>query len=369
MNNILEWLVTAWDPRQQAKVKHLMRDIIAIVFFAQLAKANEWIEIYLFAVAKETLLRKYLALPHGIPSHDTIQRVFAMVAPGWLQEFRKKWNHIISGGMGEKIRKILALDGKTQCGNGNEEQKANHIVSAVDEEGLCIGEVLVQEKSNEITAIPELLRTLNIKGHIVTTDAMGCQTEIARLIRKGQADYVLSLKGNQGNLHEEVKEYFEDSELLGGCAYHKVVDKARGAVELREYWQTTDIGWLRQGKAWAGLSSIVMTKNTIVKEGEASTSEVRYFISSLALNVEEAARAIRGHWMVESYHWHLDVTFGEDANHTLEKAAAYNLNIVKKMALNTLKLVDVGICRISVKNKRYMISMNFEHYLDILMAL
>jgi hypothetical protein len=179
---------------------------------------------------------------------------------------------------------------------------------------------------------------------------------------------MLGLKGNQGTLHEDVELYFDDPKLRAGCAYHKVVDKAHGAVETREYWQTDDTAWLQQGKAWPGLSSIAMTKNTIVR-GDDTATEVRYFISSLPLNVEEAARAIRSHWMVESYHWHLDVTFREDANRTLDKAAAYNLNIVKKMAINTLRLVDVGIARISMKNKRYIISMNFRHYLDILMAL
>ena len=260
------------------------------------------------------------------------------------------------------------MDGKTQRGNGSAEQKANHIVSAVDNNGICIGEELVDDKSNEITAIPELLKSLNIKGHIVTADAMGCQTDIAKQIRKQKADYMLGLKGNQGVLHEDVKQYFDDPKLLSDCAYHKAVDKAHGAVEIREYWQTSDIGWLEQKKAWAGLTSMVMTKNTIITDDDTAT-ESRYFISSLPVNAEEAARAIRGHWMVESYHWHLDVTFREDANHTLDKAAAYNLNIVKKMAINTLRLLDVGIARISMKNKRFMISMNFGYYLDKLLAL
>jgi predicted transposase YbfD/YdcC len=368
MYEILQWLVTAEDPRQQAKVKHLMSDIIAIVFFAELANATEWIEIYLFAQANEKSLRNYLSLPHGVPSHDTIQRVIAMVPPEYLQEFRKRWNETMSGDTGGKIRKILSLDGKTQRGNWSTVQKANHIVSAVDNNGFCVGEALVDEKSNEITAMPKLLNSLNIKGHIVTTDAMGCQTEIARLIGKKKADYVLGLKGNQGLLHEDVEQYFDDPQLRAGCEYHKVVEKAHGAVEVREYWQTDNISWLEQRKAWAGLASIAMTKNTIIK-GEETTKEERYFISSLPLNVEEAARAIRGRWMVESYHWHLDVTFREDANHTLDKAAAYNLNIIKKMALNTLRLVDVGIAKISMENKRYLISMNFGHYLEKLMAL
>jgi predicted transposase YbfD/YdcC len=368
MNELLEWLVTAEDTRQPGKIKHLMKDIIAIVFFAELANANEWIEIYLFAAANEEPLRNYLELPGGIPSHDTIQRVFAMVSPECLQEFRNRWNEIMAGSVGDTVRKILALDGKTQRGNGNDRQKANHIVSAVDANGFCLGEALVDDKSNEITAIPAVLQSLNITGHIVTADAMGCQTDIARRIRKRQADYVLGLKKNQGTLREDTEQYFDDPKLRAGCAYHRVVDKAHGAVEIREYWQTDDIGWLHQRKAWAGLSSLVMTKNTIIRGGD-TAAETRYFISSLPLNVEEAARAIRGHWMVESCHWHLDVTFREDANHTLDRAAAYNLNIIKKMAINSLRLVDVGIAKISMKNKRFMISMNVKHYLDTLMAL
>ena len=264
----------------------------------------------------------------------------------------------------------MGVDGKTQRGNATDSQKANHIVSAVDEAGFCIGEVRTQEKSNEITAIPELLGTLNIKGNIVTIDAMGCQTDIAALIRKKCADYVLALKGNQGTLFEDVKLYFDDPELLAGCEYTYVMEKARGGVEKREYWQTDDISWLPQLKEWAGLKTIAMTRNTITKNGK-TTTETRYFISSLPKDAKEAARAIRGHWMVESYHWHLDVTFREDANHTAQKDAAYNLNIIKKMALNTLKLVDVSniLKMASIKNKRYIICANFDKYIDTLVNL
>lgn len=368
MNNIIQWLETAivMDIRQQGKVEHLMKDIIALVFFAKLANADEWTAIYCFGVSNEKFLRKYLELPNGIPSHDTIERVFSIVSPEYLQEFRKRWDEVMSGNMGNKIRRILGIDGKTQCGNRTDTQKANHIVSAVDDRGFCLGEVRVDEKSNEITAIPELLRILNIKDCIVTTDAMGCQINIVSAIRKKQADYVLALKGNQGNLHEDVKLYFEDKEFLGKCAYKRTVEKAHGCLEIREYWQTEDIAWLTQRKDWTGLKSIATTKNTITKNGE-TTTEMRYFISSLSLDVDEIARAIRGHWMVESYHWHLDVTFREDANRTIDKDSAFNLNIIGKMAINTLKIFDVGIKKISLKNKRYMISMNFEKYFESLM--
>ena len=355
------------DRRQASKVKHLMRDIIAIVFFATLANANEWIEIHYFAKTHEKFLRKYLELPNGIPSHDTIQRVFAMVSPEYLQEFKKRWNEVMSGNAGSKIKKILSLDGKTQRGNGTSTQKANHIVSAVDDSGICVGEVLVNDKSNEITAIPELLQALNIKGNIITTDAMGCQTEIVKQIRRKRADYVLALKGNQGTLYDDVKIYFSAPDLLSGCAYKKVVEKTSGGFTQREYWQTNDISWLPQKKDWSGLTTIVMTKNTVVKNGIA-TEEVRYFISSLPLCIDDVARAIRSHWMVESYHWHLDVTFREDANQTLEKDSAFNLNIIKKVALNTLKFIDLGFKCISIKNKRLVIGWDFEKYFESIMA-
>jgi len=193
MSGILEWPVTAEDTRQQAKAKHLMRDIIAIVFFAGLANASGWIEVCLFAAAHEEALRKYLELPHGIPSHDTIQRVPAVVSPECLQEFRRRWNETMPGDIGEKIKRILALDGETRRGNGNGWQKANHTVSSVGNGGFCIGEVLADDKSNEITAIPELSKRLNVQGTTATADAMGCQTDIARLISKGKGDYMPGL--------------------------------------------------------------------------------------------------------------------------------------------------------------------------------
>ena len=235
-------------------------------------------------------------------------------------------------------------------------------------DGFCLGQRRVNEKSNEITAIPELLDALNVKGHIITTDAMGAQTEIVKKIRKRQADYVLALKGNQGNLYDDVKLYFEDAGHLAGSAYTYTTEKARGGIEKREYWQTEDITWLPQRKNWAGLKSIAMTRNTVTKQG-AQTTETRYFISSLPLDVKEIARAIRGHWMVESFHWHLDVTFREDANHTLEKQAAFNLNIVRKLALHVLKLFEAGRKPLSLRKKRFAIGTNPEKHLERVLLL
>jgi predicted transposase YbfD/YdcC len=363
MREALEYLkiLEGFDTRQQTKVLHKLNEIIGISFFAMLANANDPEEIEVFCVEHEDFMREYFELENGIPSHDTIERAFEMVSPAYLQGFRNRFNELLNTDKGEKVRKILALDGKTQRGNGNSEQAANHIVSAVDENGFCLGEERVAEKSNEITAIPKLLDSLNIRGHIITTDAMGTQRDIVKKIRQKQADYVLALKKNQESLYDDVALYFEDTALLGKCAYHKTLEKARGGIEQREYWQTDDIGWLPKKKDWAGLSSIAMTRNTITKNGN-TTTETRYFISSLNTDAKEIARAIRGHWMVESYHWHLDVTFREDDDRTLNKHVAYNLNIMRKLALNVLKLLDVGRNRVSLKNKRKMLGWNPRKY-------
>jgi len=362
------YLTFVIDTRQASKVQHKMSDIIALVFFALLSNASEWVAIEIFGKEHEKFLRRYLKLENGIPSHDTIQRVFAMVSSEFLKNFQKLWNEMLNSDEGEKVKKILAIDGKTQRGNGNKNQTANHIVSAVDENGFCLGECRVNEKSNEITAIPELLDNLNITGHIITTDAMGTQTEIVRKIRRKRADYVLALKKNQPSLYEDVKLYFSDHDLLSECAYTKTVEKARGAIEKREYWQTDNIKWLSQKKDWAGLKSIAMTRNTVIKEG-VETSETRYFISSLPLDVQEMARSIRGHWMVESHHWHLDVTFREDDSRTIDRQAAFNLNVLRKVALGVLKIYETGKKSLSIRMKRFSIGTNPEKHLENILNL
>ena len=370
MSEAIEYLRKAnlVDKRQESKVKHKLNEIIGIAFFAMLGNADTFPEIEIFCVEHEGALREYFELANGIPSHDTIERAFAMFSPEFLEHFQSRFNEMMNTDEGEKIKKIIGIDGKTQCGNDTDEQKANHIVSAVDDAGFCLGQVKTSDKSNEITAMPELIENLNIAGHIITTDAMGCQTEIAKKIRKKKADYVLALKGNQGTLHDDVKLYFADSEFLSKCAYHSTVEKARGGVEKREYWQTEDIGWLPQKKEWAGLRSIAVTRNTITKNGETKT-EVRYFISSLGIDVKEVTRAIRSHWMVESYHWHLDVTFREDANRTIDKQAAYNLNVLRKLCANTLKLLEICKKNASMKLKRFAISCNPVKYFAKIMDL
>ena len=359
-------IVESFDIRQQGKVLHKLSEIVGISLFATLCNAADPEDIEIFGKENEEFLCEYFELRHGIPSHDTISRAFAMVSHDFLQGLRDRFNELLSSGEGQKVRKILGIDGKTQRGNGNNSQKPNHIVSCVDDKGFCLLEELVDDKENEIKAIPRLLDNLNIKGHIITTDAMGCQKDIVKKIRSKKADYVLALKANQGTLHEDVKLYFEDKELLALCDYHKTIEKARGGIEKREYWQTNDIAWLSQRKDWSGLKSIAMTRNTITKNSK-TTIQDRFFISSLEVDAKEIARAIRGHWMIESYHWHLDVTFREDADKTLDKHIAYNLNILRKLALNILKLFDVGRKQISITKKRYVLSCNPKKYLKLLL--
>ena len=285
MEELLSWMEYIEDVRQQGKVKHSLKDILVIVLFATLANADDWVEIAIFAESHKEYLKKYIALENGVPSHDTIQRVMGLVSPEILQQLYQKWQELLNKNEGELIKKVICIDGKTMQGNRCGERKPCHVVSAWSkEDGFCLGQKVVEEKSNEITAIPELFEKIQVKGQIVTIDAMGTQKEIAEKIKKKRADYVLALKGNQKNLYEDVKEYFENREFREAIeksgAYKKTMEKAHGQIEIREYYQTEDIKWQEQKKEWKGMKSIIMERSTLEKFGERK-EEYRYFISSL----------------------------------------------------------------------------------------
>lgn len=361
MEELYEWLDSIQDYRQPAKVRHKLKDIIVIVLFATLGNSDGWEEIEDFAIYYEDYLRQYIELPNGIPSHDTIQRVMAMVNPEQLQQLQVRWQELLNRDEGEKIKKIICIDGKTMRSNARNGGKPNHIVSAwCREDGYCLGQKSVAEKSNEITAIPDVLDKINIKNQIVTIDAMGTQTAIAEKIRSKRADYVLALKGNQTSLHEDVRLYFEDAQVLQEIRdkgnYRRTAEKAHGQIEIREYFQTDDIHWLHQRSKWKGLKTVIMERKTI-KRGNGELREYRYFISSLSPDIALASRAVRGHWAVESMHWHLDVTFKEDANTTLDKLSAQNLNIIRKWSLSILKLLEIRGKKMSLKRKRFNIGL------------
>lgn len=368
MEELLKWMEYIEDVRQERKVRHLLKDILVIVLFATLANADDWVEIALFAQIYEGYLKKYIELKNGAPSHDTIQRVMGMVSPDILQQLYGKWQEPLNREEGKALKKTICIDGKTMRSNKRGDGKPSHIVTAWSrEDGFSLGQKAVDEKSNEITAIQELLEKLQIKGQVITIDAMGTQTATAEKIRGGRADYELELKGNQGTLHEGVKEYFADGGLCRGIEesgnYKKTCEKAHSQIEIREYYQTEDIRWLAQKKDWKGLKSIAMERKSIEKDGEGKT-ECRYYISSLKENIELMSRAIRGHWSVESMHWQLDVTFREDANATLDKISAQNLNIIRKWSLSILKIMELTKKKLSMKKKRFVISLSPIKYLE-----
>lgn len=368
MNELLEWMEYIEDNRQQTKVRHKLKDIIVIVLFATLANVDDWVEMEYFAHYHEEYLKKYIELKNGIPSHDTLCRVFGLLSPEVLQQLYQKWQELLNKNEGETLRKLICVDGKTMRSNKRKGGKPNHIITAWSrEDGFSLGQKVVNTKSNEITAIPELLEKIRIKGQVVTIDAMGTQTAIAEKIRSKRGDYVLALKENQKNLYEDVRlflnEESEKKKLRENRKYKKTVEKAHGQIEIREYYQTEEIGWLAQKKEWKGLKSIGMEEKTIQKDG-IERKEYRYYISSLKEDVELFSRAVRGHWSVESMHWHLDVTFKEDANTTLDKQAAENLNIIRKWCLSILKMVEIFRPNLSMKKKRFVISMNPSEFIE-----
>lgn len=373
MEQLLEWMEIIEDIRQQRKVRHSIKDILIIVLFATLANADTWEQIVDFALWNEDYLRQYIELKNGIPSHDTIQRVMGIIRPENLQQLYLRWQELLNSNEGEKLKKIICVDGKTMRSNKRKDTKPCHIVSAWSrEDGYCLGQKAVDKKSNEITAIPKVLESIEIKGQVVTIDAMGTQTSIAETIRKRRADYVPAVKENQGNLETDIRLYFEDAhicrELEKGTGYKKKVEKSHGQIEIREYYQTEDIRWMNQKKQWKGLKSIGMEKKTI-RKAETEKVEYRYYISSLEEDIELFSRAVRGHWAVEIMHWHLDVTFKEDANTTLDKTAAQNQNIIRKWCLSMLKLIEIRGTRRSLRRKRFNISFAPAQFIDELMKI
>lgn len=368
MRELLDWMEYIEDVRQVRKVRHKLKDILVIVLFATLADADDWVEIAMFAQVHQEYLRKYIELKNGIPSHDTISRVMGLVSPEIIQQMYMKWQELINKNEGETLKKIICIDGKMMRSNKRKEGKPSHIVSAWSrEDGFCLGQKAVSEKSNEITAIPELLDKIQVKGQIITIDAMGTQKSIAEKIRNKRANYVLALKGNQAGLYEDVELYFRDMEARRGIRekgdYVRTTEKAHGQVEEREYYQTDDIGWLVQRKEWKGIKSIGMEEKTI-RDEKGERKERRYYISSLLPDIETFRRAVRGHWSVESMHWHLDVTFREDANTTLDKQAAQNQNIIRKWSLSILKMIEIMKPGLSLKKKRFAISLRPIQYLE-----
>jgi predicted transposase YbfD/YdcC len=332
------------DERQEWKVKHKLVDILFIAIVATVADCDDWEEMEWFARKKEEWFRKYLELPNGIPSHDTMERVFSWVDTDRFQNAFMSW---VALAMDIKVPGVVAIDGKTLRGTKDVGKRALHVVNAwFSENGLILGQKFVKEKSNEMKAIPELIDILDITGHIVTIDAGGTYREIAEKIIDGRGDYVLALKGNQGNMLEDVQFFFESETSLktDDFTIERVskIEKGHGRIERRTYYMTEDIDWLEGKDVWPGMKSIgAVTSHVINTSTGESTEETRYFISSLGVSVERFAYAVRKHWGVESMHWSLDKTFNEDGRRSRKNNSAKNLAMLLRLSYDIIKTANI----------------------------
>jgi len=333
------------DPRSEVNLRHPLLSVIVIALLAVLAGAGGPTAIARWAVLKQEFLLQVLDLPNGIPSKDVFRRLLMALKPAafqacfanWLQSLRTE----ATAATGVE-QPILAVDGKTARRSHDRKNglSALHSVSVwASESGLSLGQVACAEKSNEITAIPELLRLVDIKGAIITIDAMGTQKAIAAQIIEGKADFVLALKGNQETLHQAVIDYI-DEQLEGDLASaqeHVTTEKGHGREEMRTYLQLPAPEELPDFMRWKGLKSIAMVTSRCLRDGQ-ETVEVRYYISSLTLDVKRFARAARGHWGIEnSCHWSLDMTFREDESRLRERNLRENFAWLNRFALSLLK--------------------------------
>jgi predicted transposase YbfD/YdcC len=348
--SLIEHFESLPDPRVNRTKDHDLIDIMVIGICTLLCGGEGFNDMEDFGKAKQEWFKLFLRLPHGIPSHDTFNRVFAALDPREFLECFLRWTQSLRQAV---TQEIVALDGKALRRALNSDQSLKYVVSAwAESNGLVLGQWKVADKSNEITAVPELLRVLELSGCIVTVDAMGCQKKIAKEIIESDADYVLALKGNQETVHEEVKTFLDDalaqrlakrpkgaklSKAAAHLAIHETVEKDHGRIETRCYYQSAELDWFTDRADWEGLCSVGMVES-IREVGEQRTVERRYYLSSLPLNVEVFARAVRGHWGVENkLHWVLDVQMGEDQSRARTGYAAENLATLRRLALNLLK--------------------------------
>lgn len=328
------------DPRLSRTRRHALLDILILAVCATLGGADGWADIERFGRAKIDFFRRFLPLPHGIPSHDTFGRVFARLDPAALLPCVHRWLTAL-GATAEG--EVVAIDGKTLRGSFDTAAGQNplHLVGAwATEARLVLGQVACDAKSNEITAIPLLLELLDLKGCIVTIDAMGCQTEIAAAIRGRAADYVLAVKDNQPTLHRAVREAFvahaEADFTEVSVRRLTTVDRDHGRVERREYYCAAVPAAVRATGRWTDVASIGMVMRTRTVAGR-TTDEIAYFLSSLPPKVRTFARAVRGHWGIENrMNWTLDVTFAEDRSRVRTDHAPENLGLLRRLALSML---------------------------------
>lgn len=345
------------DPRVVGRCDHQLLDIIIIAVCAVITGAESWVEVETFGQLKHEWLKTFLELPNGIPTHDTFGRVFAALDAEAFQVCFARW---VEGVFVATHGQVVAVDGKTVQRSHDRTigKEAIHMVSAwASQTGIVLGQRKVDDKSNEITAIPELLRLLDVSGCIVTIDAMGCQKAIAQTIRDEKADYVLRIKDNQGHLHQDVRDWFAYANQVQFAdrlhSYAESINKAHGRLEIRRCWAIGDpvaFEYIRHYEGWADLQTLVCVQRER-RWGEKVEREEAYYMSSLPPDASRLLHAIRSHWGIEnSFHWVLDMTFGEDASRIRTGDSPQNMAVLRHLALNILKK---DTSKGSLRQKRY----------------
>ena len=360
------------DYRRPGSVKHRLTDILFITICAVISGANDLKAVAMYAQNKQHWLASTLSLTNGVPSYTTFWTVFALLSPTALEECFVKWVQEKMPTTENPENRTVSVDGKAQRGTAKKDEPHSflHIVSAwASKHNLTLGQLKVDGKSNEITAIPQLLDMIDIEGATVTIDAMGCQTAITEKIISKNGDYVIALKGNQRNFSDEIENYFIQAEKVDfeGVACDAIGSKdcAHGRLEKREVYTTEDIDWLPQKKKWQNLKTIIMVKSerTIAKGSMAI--ERRYYISSLPADALRVANTIRGHWGIENQvHWILDVAFREDEQNANAGNIAENMSMIRRISLNLLKQEKTAKCGIGIK--RQMAGWNEEYLLKVI---
>lgn len=357
------------DPRIERNKRHQLIDIIVLSISATASGADGWEAIEDFGKEKLDWLRQFVALTNGVPSHDCIAYVMSRLSPAGFRECFMNWTQAVSAEIGGDV---IAIDGKTATGSRDRKNHRNplHMVSAwACQNRLVLGQEATDEKSNEITAIPNLLTLLELKGCIVTLDAMGCQRAIAAQIVDQEGDYVLGLKGNQGAMHEAVEDYFTTAEAhqFAGIAhdYHGELDKDHGRLEQRRYWIVEDLSTLPDIENWKGLRSIGMVERECV-QGDTTSVERRYFINSIAAEAKRFAHAVRGHWGVENpLHWRLDVVLGDDASRIRKGNAPAIMTSIRQLCMN---LFERESSSMSLAKKRRKAAWNDDYRAKVLFS-
>jgi predicted transposase YbfD/YdcC len=366
---LLEHFKNLEDPRAEHLLEHQLLDIIGLIICAVICGADSWVDIEHYGKAKESWLSGFLKLTNGIPSHNTIARLFAALKPAALQECFSSWVRAVAD---LSAGDIIAIDGKTlrHSYDTGRNKGTIHMASAwASQNRLVLGQVKVDEKSNEITAIPQLLKVLDLNNCIVTIDAMGAQKAIAQQIIEAGGDYVLSLKGNQGNLHQDVRQLFEWSRQQQfkdiPHEFYQTLDAGHGRTEIRRHWLLDRVEHLIDAHCWLGLKRVGLVESHRRLPGKPTTLEQRYYLVSLDGDVQRFAQSVRSHWGIENQlHWVLDVAFDEDASRIRKDHAPENLALIRHVALNLLRQ-DTST-KVGIKAKRHKAGWNNDYLARIL---